>query len=57
MVRHATAALLGFGSGVVISAAVFAFITAIGVVTRLAQKTDTRSDMALMPLQRGRSNR
>ena len=34
--------LLGFGSGVVISGAVFAFISIVGVVPRLAQKTDTR---------------
>lgn len=33
--------LIGFGSGVVISGAVFAFIAIIGVVPRLAQKTGT----------------
>lgn len=33
--------LIGFGSGVVISGAVFAFIAIIGVVPRLAQKTNT----------------
>ena len=33
---------LGFGSGAVISGAVFAFITVIGVVPRLAQKTGTK---------------
>ena len=33
--------LLGFGSGLVISGAVFAFIAIIGVVPRLAQKTGT----------------
>ncbi len=33
--------LIGFGSGVVISGAVFAFISIIGIVQRLAQKTKT----------------
>lgn len=33
--------LIGFGSGIVISGAVFAFIAIIGVVPRLAQKTKT----------------
>ena len=33
--------LIGFGSGLVISGAVFAFIAIIGVVPRLAQKTKT----------------
>ena len=34
--------MLGFGSGAVISGAVFAFISIIGVVPRLAQKTGTK---------------
>ncbi len=34
--------LFGFSSGVVISGAVFALIAAIGIVTRLAQKTKTQ---------------
>ncbi|MBO5561377.1 MAG: stage V sporulation protein AB [Firmicutes bacterium] len=33
---------LGFGSGVVIAGAVFAFIAIIGVVPRIAQKTGTK---------------
>jgi stage V sporulation protein AB len=33
--------IIGFGSGIVVASAVFAFITAIGVVPRLAQKTRT----------------
>lgn len=33
--------IIGFGSGVVIAGAVFAFIAIIGVVPRLAQKTNT----------------
>ena len=34
--------ILGFGAGVVIAGAVFAFIAIIGVVPRLAQKTKTK---------------
>ena len=34
--------VLGFGSGVVIAGAVFAFIAIIGVVPRIAQKTGTQ---------------
>jgi len=41
LLKHAALAIIGFGSGLVISGAVFALITAIGVVTRLAQKTRT----------------
>lgn len=40
--RHAVSMLIGFSSGVVISGAVFAFITVIGIVPRLAQKTGTQ---------------
>ena len=39
--------LLGFGSGVVISGAVFAFISVIGVVPRFAQKTNTKKFIPL----------
>ena len=39
--KNAALVIIGLGSGVVISGAVFALITAIGVVTRLAQKTGT----------------
>lgn len=35
--------LIGFSAGAVISGAVFAFLTAIGVVTRLAHKTKTQN--------------
>jgi stage V sporulation protein AB len=38
---HFAAAFLGFASGVLISGAVFAFITIVGVVPRLAQKTNS----------------
>jgi len=36
-----TAMLIGVGTGLVVSGAVFAFITIVGVVPRLAQKTKT----------------
>ena len=39
--RHVLAVLVGFGSGVLVSGAVFAFISVIGVVPRMAQKTRT----------------
>ena len=42
IVRYVLPIFISFGSGVVISGAVFAFITAIGVVPRLAQKTQTK---------------
>ena len=41
LVKHGAAAIIGFGSGFVIAGAVFAFITIVGVVPRLAQKTRT----------------
>lgn len=41
--KYGALVILSFGSGLVISGAVFAFITAIGVVPRLAQKTQTQS--------------
>ena len=43
ILRYGILALLGFSSGVVISGAVFAFITIVGVVPRLAQKTSTQA--------------
>lgn len=39
--------LIGFGSGIVIAGAVFAFIAIIGVVPRLAQKTKTEKYIKL----------
>ncbi len=39
--------LIGFGSGIVIAGAVFAFIAIIGVVPRLAQKTKTENCIML----------
>jgi stage V sporulation protein AB len=41
ILNHAVPVLVGFTSGMVVSGAVIAFITAIGVVPRLAQKTGT----------------
>jgi stage V sporulation protein AB len=41
ILRHVISVLIGFGSGAVIAGAVFAFITIIGIVPRLAQKTRT----------------
>ena len=41
IIRYTLPVLIGFGSGVVISGAVVAFITILGVVPRLAQKTYT----------------
>ena len=45
ILKYALLILIGFGSGLVISGAVFAFITAIGVVPRLAQKTGTQKNV------------
>jgi len=39
--KIAIAVLIGLGTGIVVSGAVFAFITIVGVVPRLAQKTKT----------------
>ncbi len=41
IIKQAICIIIGFASGLIISGAVFAFIAAIGVVTRLAQKTGT----------------
>ena len=47
LLRYAAVILIGLSSGVVISGAVFAFITIIGVVPRLAQKTQTQEYIKL----------
>ena len=47
ILSYAVLVLVGFSSGLVISGAVFAFITAIGVVPRLAQKTQTQDHIKL----------
>lgn len=41
IVKYIILSLIGFGSGIVIAGAVFAFIAIIGVVPRFAQKTKT----------------
>ena len=41
IIKYLLLIVLGFGSGIVVSGAVFAFIAIIGVVPRLAQKTCT----------------
>ena len=41
MIRHILAIAVGIGTGLVVSGAVFAFITIVGIVPRLAQKTKT----------------
>ncbi|MCL1844641.1 MAG: stage V sporulation protein AB [Defluviitaleaceae bacterium] len=43
ILRYAFAVLIGFASGAVVSGAVFAFISVIGVVPRFAQKTRTQA--------------
>lgn len=42
MIRSAALAVYGFSSGIVVSAGVFAFIAAIGIVPRLAKRTKTQ---------------
>jgi len=41
LVKHTVLAIIGIGSGLVIAGAVYAFLTIVGVVPRLAQKTKT----------------
>ncbi|MCL1842400.1 MAG: stage V sporulation protein AB [Defluviitaleaceae bacterium] len=43
VLKHVISVVLGFSSGLVIAGAVFAFITVVGVVPRLAQKTGTQT--------------
>ena len=45
--KYIVFSLLGFGGGIVISGAVFAFIAIIGVVPRLAQKSHTEKYIKL----------
>jgi stage V sporulation protein AB len=47
ILKHVISVIIGFSSGVVISGAVFAFITIIGIVPRLAQKTRTQAHIKL----------
>jgi len=39
LIKHTASVILGLGSGLVVAGAVYAFITIVGVVPRLAQKT------------------
>lgn len=41
IVKYSILILLGFGSGIVISGGIYAFIAVIGIVPRMAQKTKT----------------
>jgi len=41
LIKHGASIIIGFASGLVIAGAVFAFITIVGIVPRLAQKTKT----------------
>ena len=45
--KHILTVFIGLASGMVISGAVFAFIAAIGVVPRMAQKTNTQKQVVL----------
>lgn len=42
MMRSAALVFFGFSSGILVSAGVFAFIAAIGIVPRLAKRTETQ---------------
>ena len=50
LLKHGALAVLGLASGLVIAGAVFAFITAVGVVPRLAQKTRTTEHIKLQEM-------
>jgi len=41
IIKHIASVVIGLGSGLVVAGAVYAFITIVGVVPRLAQKTHT----------------
>lgn len=47
LIKIFLAILIAFGSGIIISGAVFAFIAIIGVVPRLAQKTRTETKIKI----------
>ena len=46
--KYCVLAFIGFSSGMVVSGGIFAFIAAIGVVERLAQKTKTVKHIKIM---------
>ena len=39
LIKHTASVIIGFGSGLVVAGAIYAFITIVGLVPRLAQKT------------------
>lgn len=47
ILKYAAMVFIGFSSGVAIAGGVFAFITIIGIIPRLVQKTDTRKYIVL----------
>lgn len=47
MFKHFAGIFIGFSSGLVVAGAVFAFITVVGVVPQLAQKTKTQQHVRL----------
>lgn len=47
IVKYILAIFVGFGAGVIISGAIFAFIAILGAIPRMAQKTDTRKFLML----------
>ena len=47
ILKHSASAVIGLASGLVIAGAVYAFITIVGVVPRLAQKTHTTNSIRL----------
>jgi len=47
VLKYSLVILIGVGAGIVVSGAVFAFITIVGVVPRLAQKTKTEKHIKI----------
>ena len=50
MMRIPLLVLAGFASGVVVAAGTFAFIAAIGIVPRMAQRTNTKQYIPFMKI-------
>ena len=47
LLKHSALVIIGLGSGLVIAGAVYAFLTIVGVVPRLAQKTQTTGQIKI----------
>lgn len=47
MIRYSLLAIIGFAGGLIVAAGVFAFITLLGVLNRLASKTNTAKHILL----------